>query len=46
MTDVPAAWWFVGAAYALCAAGTLGLVAWSVVTMRRAEAQARALDQR
>jgi hypothetical protein len=40
-------WPFVIAAYALTGLGTLGLLAWSYLTMRRAEAEAAALrDER
>ena len=37
------AWPFVIAAYALTAIATLGLLGWSYVAMRRAEAAARAV---
>jgi hypothetical protein len=40
------AWPFVIAAYAVAICGTIGLVAWSVIAMRRAEARADALDRR
>ena len=39
-------WPFVIAAYAVTAAGTLGLILHSVVAMRRAEAAADALRRR
>jgi hypothetical protein len=40
------AWPFVVAAYAVTITGTLGLVAASLIAMRRAEARAKALDER
>ncbi len=40
------AWPFVIAAYAVALCGTLGLVGWSVIALRRAEAGADALDRR
>ena len=39
-------WSFVIAAYGVVAVGTLGLIAWALVSMRRAEAQADAVKQR
>lgn len=39
-------WPFIIAAYALTAAGTLAVTAWSFVAMRRAEADAAALSDR
>lgn len=39
-------WPFVIAAYAVAAVGTLGLVGWSFVAMRRAERRADALGRR
>ena len=36
-------WPFVIAAYALTMLGTLGLLGWSLLAMRRAEAEAEAL---
>lgn len=38
-------WPFVLIAYALTAGGTLGLLVWSFVAMRRAEAEADALGK-
>jgi hypothetical protein len=39
------AWPFVIAAYAATAAGTVALIGFSLVAMRRAEARAEALDR-
>ncbi|WP_146193630.1 heme exporter protein CcmD [Sphingosinicella humi] len=36
-------WTFILAAYALTIVGTLGVTLWSLVAMRRAEAEAEAL---
>jgi hypothetical protein len=40
------AWPFVIAAYAVAVAGTAGLIGWSLVALRRAEARADALTRR
>ena len=37
---------FIIGAYALTVAGTIGLVAWSYLAMRRAEKQAESLSRR
>ena len=42
---VPDAWWFVAAAYAVAVGGTLALVAWSFVALRRAEGRAETLGR-
>ena len=42
---VPDAWWFVAAAYAVAVGGTLGLVGWTVVALRRAERRAAAIGR-
>ncbi|MDO6412774.1 hypothetical protein Q4F19_00105 [Sphingomonas sp. BIUV-7] len=39
-------WPFVIAAYALAVGGTLGLVGWALMAMRRAEARAERLRDR
>jgi hypothetical protein len=39
-------WAFVTAAYAVAAVATVGLLAWTYATMRRAEAAADALKRR
>jgi len=39
------AWPFVIAAYAVTIAGTLGLIAWGAIALRRAEKRADALDR-
>jgi hypothetical protein len=39
------AWPYVIAAYAIAIGGTLGLVGWALVALRRAEARADALDR-
>jgi hypothetical protein len=39
-------WGFVFAAYGLFALGTMGLVGWAYLTMRRAEADAEAVKRR
>ena len=46
MSAVLNAWPFVIAAYAVAIGGTLALVGWSVVSLRRAERRADALDRR
>jgi hypothetical protein len=46
MSAVLNAWPFVIAAYAVTIGGTLALVIWSVVALRRAEARADAIDRR
>ena len=38
-------WLFVTAAYAVAASGTFGLVAWSLIALRRAERRADALRE-
>ena len=40
------AWPFVIAAYGVATGGTVGLIAWSFVALRRAEARAAALNLR
>jgi uncharacterized membrane protein YgdD (TMEM256/DUF423 family) len=40
------AWPFVIAAYVVAIGGTLALVGWALVAMRRAEARAEAFDRR
>jgi nitrate reductase gamma subunit len=40
------AWPYVVAAYAVAIVGTLALIGWSLVALRRAEARADALDAR
>jgi hypothetical protein len=40
------AWSFVLAAYAVSVSATLALAGWSLLSMRRAEARARAIDRR
>ncbi len=39
-------WRFVIAAYGVVAIGTVGLIAWAMASMRRAEAEADAVKQR
>ena len=39
-------WGFVTAAYGLTALGTLGLIGWAYLVMRRAEADAEAAKRR
>jgi hypothetical protein len=39
------AWPFVIAAYAVTIGGTLGLLGWALVALRRSEARADALDR-
>jgi hypothetical protein len=46
MSALPDAWPFVIAAYAVAIGGTLALVGWALIAMRRAEARAAALDRR
>jgi hypothetical protein len=41
----PDFWPYVIAAYAVAIGGTICLVAWSLVSMRRAEARTRGLDR-
>ena len=45
MSVVPDAWWFVAAAYVVAVGGTVALVAWSLVALRRAEARAETLGR-
>jgi hypothetical protein len=40
------AWPFIIGAYALSVLGTVGLVGWSLASMRRAEKQAESLSRR
>ena len=42
---VPDAWWFVTAAYVVGIGGTVGLVASSLVALRRAERRAETLGR-
>ncbi len=44
MTATFEAWPFVMAAYAITIAGTLGLLGWALIALRRSEARAGALD--
>jgi hypothetical protein len=46
MTATLEAWPFVIAAYCVTIGGTLGLVAWSLIALRRAEKRADALNPR
>ncbi|WP_442680829.1 heme exporter protein CcmD [Sphingomonas sp. ASY06-1R] len=46
MSAILNAWPFVIAAYGVTIAGTVGLVLWSLLAMRRAEARANALASR
>ena len=46
MSAILDAWPFVIAAYLVTGMGTLGLIAWSLIAMRRAEARSDALDRR
>jgi uncharacterized membrane protein YgdD (TMEM256/DUF423 family) len=46
MSALHDAWPFVIAAYAVAIGGTLALVGWALLAMRRAEARAGALDRR
>jgi hypothetical protein len=46
MSAILNAWPFVIAAYGVIVAGTAGLVVWSLLAMRRAEARANALASR
>jgi hypothetical protein len=45
MSAVLDAWPFVIAAYIVAVGGTVALLAWSIVTLRRAEARADAIDR-
>lgn len=45
MSPVLDAWPFVIAAYGVAIGGTVALVAWSAVALRRAETRAAALDR-
>lgn len=44
MTATFEAWPFVIAAYAITIAGTLSLLGWALIALRRSEARADALD--
>jgi nitrate reductase gamma subunit len=46
MSAILNAWPFVTAAYAVAIGGTVALLAWSLLAMRRAEARANALSRR
>jgi hypothetical protein len=45
MTATFDAWPFVIAAYAVTIGGTLGLLGWALIALRRSEARADALDR-
>lgn len=45
MGEIAHAWWFVAAAYVVAIGGTLGLVGWSLVALRRAERRAETLGR-